>query len=71
MAGVAVTRVTMDVVMGMPIGMRMTGMAVVTMAVIIWMGMGVHPHHSTRLCEAAQPFPALITQYDTLPLRID
>jgi hypothetical protein len=71
MSGVTVTRVTMNVVMGMPIGMRMTGMAMFTMAVIIWMGMGVHRHHSTRLGETAQPFPALITQYDTLPLRID
>jgi hypothetical protein len=71
MAGMAVTRVTVDVVMGMPIGVRMTGMAVVTVTGFIRMEMGVHPHHSTRLGRAAQPFPELITQYDTLPLRID
>lgn len=71
MSGVAVTRVTMDVAMGMPIGMGMAGMAMVTVTGFIRMGMGVHPHHSTRLGGAAQPFPVLITQYDTLPLRID
>ena len=71
MPGVAVTGVTMDMVMGMPIRMRLTGMEVAIVTVIIGMGMGVHPHHSTRLRGAAQPFPALITQYDTLPERID
>ena len=46
--------------------MRMTGMTVVMI-----MGMGGHPPYSTRSMAAAQPFPALITHYDTLPPRID
>ncbi len=46
------------------VGMRMTG-------VIVHMGMGGHPPYSTRSTAVAQPFPLLITHYDTLLPRID
>jgi hypothetical protein len=48
----------------------MTGMTVV-MVVIMIMGVVGHPPYSTRSMAAAQPFPVLITHYDTLPPRID
>jgi hypothetical protein len=46
--------------------MRMTGMTVV-----MFMRMGGHPPYSTCSTAEVQPFPALITHYDTLPPRID
>ncbi len=46
--------------------MRMTGMTVV-----MFMRMGGHPPYSTCSTAELQPFPALITHYDTLPPRID
>jgi len=46
------------------VGIRMTG-------VIVLMGMGGHPPYSTRSMAEAQPFPVLITHYDTLLPRID
>ena len=55
MAGVAVV-----------VEMRMTGMAVV-----MFMRMDGHPPYSTCSKAEVQPFPALITHYDTLLPRID
>jgi hypothetical protein len=52
--------------MAMVVGMRMTGVIVVMI-----MGVGGHPPYSTRWMAATQPFPLLITHYDTLPPRID
>ena len=56
-------------------GMTMAGVAAVVgmgmTGVIVHMGMGGHPPYSTRSTAEVQPFPALITHYDTLPPRID
>jgi hypothetical protein len=51
MSGVAVARVTMVVVVGMPIEMGMTGVAVVLVTVVVRMRMGGHLNYSTRLGE--------------------
>ncbi len=58
-------------------GMTMAGVAVVMemrmtgMTVVLFMRMGGHPPYSTCSTAEVQPFPALITHYDTLPPRID
>ena len=55
--------------------MTMAGVAVEVripgMTVFMFMKMGGHSHHSTRSMKGAQPFPVLITHYDTLTPRID
>ena len=60
MAGMTVVSMTLAV------GVRMSGVTVV-----VRMGMSGHRHHSTRSMKDAQPFPALIRQYDTQSLVID
>lgn len=52
-AGVAVASVTMPEVVGMPVGMRMTSVAMVLVTVVISMRMVGHLHYSTCPCVAA------------------
>jgi hypothetical protein len=51
---------------GVTVFVGMTGMTVV-----MNMGLCSHRHYSTRSTAAMQPYPVLITHYDTLTLRID
>jgi len=62
MAGVTMARVTVVVV----VGMGMTDMTVVMI-----LGLCSHQLYSTRSMAAMQPYPVLITHYDTLTPRID
>jgi hypothetical protein len=39
--------------------------------VTVVVGMSGHAFYSTRTMAAVQPFPLLVRQYDTSPLRID